>query len=396
MSIKYFNALLFLMPMTLLGQTEHPVQPNTADSLSGAPNNYHFTYINQAVSQKNKLFLFFPGTGGVPFNYRAILRHAANIGYHSIGLTYPNFDAINSICLSTMDTTCHSRARLEIFDGIDRHNQVNVDANNCIERRTLKLLQYLNNNFPSENWGQYFSGNQIHWNKIIVSGHSQGGGHAGIISKIKQVDRVAMFAATDWIVLLNRNADWITWNGPTSPDKYYGFTHQNDEAVNFEKLQNTWGNYGMSSFGNLVLVDTTVSPYNNSHQLYTLLTPANDPSKFHNAVVVDNHTPMTSGAPVFAPVWTYMIAENSISATIDDQAEMESLSVFPNPVKAILSLNCSNCEAGDFTIYNLQGQSVKLGQATNNEVDFSSLNAGVYMLKVNSGTSIKTIKIIKE
>ena len=106
-----------------------------------------------------------------------------------------------------------------------------MDTNNCIERRTLKLLQYLHNNYPSENWEHYFSGNQINWNKIIVTGHSQGGGHPGIISKIKQVDRVAMFAAMDWITLLNRNADWITWNGPTPTDRYYGFIHQDDELL---------------------------------------------------------------------------------------------------------------------------------------------------------------------
>ena len=123
--MKIKNHLLFLLflPTLLFGQTEHMVQPNTADPLSGAPNNNHFIYTNPSVTQKNKLFLFFPGTGAAPFNYREILKHAANLGYHAIGLTYPNSDAINQICLTTTDTTCHSRARLEVFDGIDRHIQ---------------------------------------------------------------------------------------------------------------------------------------------------------------------------------------------------------------------------------------------------------------------------------
>jgi hypothetical protein len=392
---KCFLGLL-LLPILLYSQTEHTVQPNTADPTSGAPNNNHFVYINQTISVKNKLFLFFPGTYAVPYNYREILKHAANLGYHSIGLTYPNSSAINSICLTTTDTTCHSRARLEIFDGVDRHIDISVDTNNCIERRTLKLLQYLHNNYPSENWEQYFSGNQINWNKIILSGHSQGGGHAGIISKIKQVARVAMFAAMDWITLLNRNADWITWNGPTPTDRYYGFIHQDDELVDFNKTQTTWDNYGMNSFGNLVLVDTSSSPYNHSRKLYTSETPANDSSKFHGCIVADAYTPNDMGAPIFIPVWTHMIEGNDTLTTIIDNLNFENLKAYPNPVSSILYIICSDCNNYDYSIYNLQGQKVAYGQFKRGKINFSNLNQGIYFVKIQTGYLSKFIKIIKE
>jgi hypothetical protein len=396
-SKNYILLLLLVFPIILFGQTEHIIQPNVADTLSGAPNNNHFVYTNQTVSQKNKLFLFFPGTGAVPFNYREILKHAANLGYHSIGLTYPNFDAINVICLTTTDTTCHSRARLEVFDGIDRHPDLNVDTINCIERRTLKLLQYLDTNYPSENWGQYFSGNQIQWNNVIVSGHSQGGGHAGIISKIKQVERVVMFAAMDWIGLLNRNADWITWDGLTSDDRYYGFMHQNDESVNFNRVVTTWDNFGMDSFGNLVLVDTSMPPYDSTRKLYTLLTPANDTTRFHGSPVVDAVTPMNSGIPVYAPVWTYMIEGGGAITSISDQQIFEPVNVFPNPVSSILHIDCFTCKNDrDYSIYNLHGQIVKNGLIANNKIDVSNLPSGVYILNFHSENLLRTIKFIKE
>lgn len=388
--------LLLAFPILLFGQTEHIIPPNAADPLSGPPNNNHFIYTNQAVSQKNKLFLFFPGTGAVPFNYRQILKHAANLGYHSIGLTYPNSDAINMICLTTTDTTCHSRARLEVFDGMDRHPALNVDTINCIERRTLKLLQYLEASYPSENWGQYYSGDQILWNKMIVSGHSQGGGHAGIISKIRQVERVAMFAAMDWIGLLNRSADWITWDGLTAEGQYYGFMHQNDEAIDFNNVLINWDNYGMSSFGNLVLVDTTNTPFNNSRKLYTLLTPANDITKFHGSPVADAYTPMDSGAPVFAPVWTYMIEGGETITSISTQQIFEQVNVFPNPANSILFIDCDTCENSAYLIYNLQGQIAKNGLTTNKKIDVSSLPPGVYILKIFSQNLRRTIKFVKE
>ena len=387
---------MLTFPTLLFGQTEHLVQPNTADPLSGAPNNFHYIYTNQNTTQKNKLFLFFPGTGAVPFLYREILKHAANLGYHSIGLTYPNNDAINQICLTTTDTTCHSRARLEVFDGIDRHSDLNVDVNNCIERRTLMLLKYLNTTYPAENWGQYYSGNQIEWEKVIVSGHSQGGGHAGIISKIKQVDRVVMFAAMDWITLLNRNADWINWNGQTADHKYYGFTHQNDEAVDFNKIQTTWANYGMNSFGSLILVDTTSTPYNNSHQLYTLLAPANDPTKFHNSVVVDLHTPMNNSLPIFAPVWTYMIEGNAVFNSINETLSTYNIFIYPNPTSASIHLKGTESFHLYYKIFSLQGQLIMDDKLDISNIDLTSLDKGIYILQLNQENNVKTFKLIKE
>jgi hypothetical protein len=34
-----------------------------------------------------------------------------------------------------------------------------------------------------------------------------------------------MFAAMDWVFVLNRNADWITWSSLTPIERYYGFAH---------------------------------------------------------------------------------------------------------------------------------------------------------------------------
>ncbi len=392
--MKYIIILTF--PILIFGQTEHLVQPNMADPLSSAPNNFHYTYTNQNITQKNKLFLFFPGTGAVPFNYREILKHAANLGYHSIGLTYPNSDAINQICLSSTDTTCHSRARLEVFDGIDRHSAINIDTNNCIETRTLKLLRYLNNTYPTENWGQYYTGNQIQWNKVIVSGHSQGGGHAGIISKIKQVERVVMFAALDWITLLNRNADWITWKGQTPDNKYYGFTHQNDEAVYFNTIQTTWANYGMNNFGNLILVDTTTIPYNNSHQLYTLLSPANDPTKFHGSPVADAYTPINSGIPVFRPVWTYMIEGNQTLSSINESYSSSTILIYPNPISSFVSLKGIEINNLDYKIYSSQGHLMLEGKLENSTIDLTYLLKGIYILQLNQENNRRTFKLMKE
>ncbi len=389
----YFLGILLLTSFAY-SQTVHTVKPNTIDSLSGTPNNNHLAYINQAITSKNKLFLFLPGTYAIPFNYREILKHAANLGYHSIGLTYPNNLLINSICATSIDTTCHSRARLEVFDGIDRHDDIDVDTNNCIKQRTLKLLQYLQNNYPTENWGQYLTNNQINWDKIIVSGHSQGGGHAGIIAKIKKVDRVVMFSTMDWVPTLNRNADWVSWNSLTSPEKYYGFVHTNDELFDFTNIQTTWNRFKMN--GSLVNVDTSNSPYQNSQILCTIKSPSNNSDKFHNSVVVDVDTPLELNKPIFSSVWTYMIEGNNTLVSTINNSDSKKVKVYPNPTSSVLNIISLGDNNYEYVIYNLQGEKVIYGTIEKNRIDLSNLSKGIYLLKLQNKYTSNSIRVIKK
>ncbi|MFP9118329.1 T9SS type A sorting domain-containing protein [Flavobacterium sp. RNTU_13] len=392
--MKYiFTLLVFaVLAFPAFAQTEHIVAPNTADPLSGAPNNYHFVYTNPNAARKNKLFLFFLGTGGVPAGYRQILKLAANLGYHAIGLTYPNDIAINDLCAGTTDITCHGRARQEVFDGIDRHPDINVDQNNCIQRRTQKLLQYLATQFPNENWAQYMNGDNIQWNKIVVSGHSQGGGHAGIISKLYEVDRVVMFAATDWVTALARTAEWITWNGATPTNRYYGFVHQDDEMVNFTVEQITWANYGMAAFGALTLADNTFPPYGNSRMLYTQATPANDPTKFHGCIVADPYIPMNGTTPVFTDVWTYLIDSDS-SLSLKDRM-LEKVSVYPNPFSGSFSI-ADALEGYTVAVYDILGREVDFTQ-NGNSIQLGSNATGMYLVKIQAQGQCIIKKLLQE
>src|SRR6185436_11530862 len=55
----------------------------------------HYVALNKTIPRKNLLFLFFPGTGGTPFFYQNLLNTAADLGFHAIGLNYPNDEAVN-------------------------------------------------------------------------------------------------------------------------------------------------------------------------------------------------------------------------------------------------------------------------------------------------------------
>lgn len=391
--------LLFLVACCarpLHAQTEHAVSPATADPANGnpAPNNLHFAYVNPASTPRNRLVLFFPGTGGVAANYRLWVKHAANLGFHAISLTYPNAVAVNALCSNVADSTCHSRARLETFDGQDRHAGLAVDTLNCIRRRTLKLLQYLSATYPAENWGQYYRGNTILWQRIVVSGHSQGGGYAGLIAKLVPVDRVVQLAATDWVAPLGRLADWITWPSATPAAAYYGLIHRDDQEVPYALQLLTWGKFGLNAWGSPVLVDQASPPYQHTHRLYTQLTPALDPTNYHSAIVTDAYTPLTGATPTLAPAWTYLLTAPATPLAVLPAAAPAALA-YPNPVGEVVHLSAA--PAGTtYQLFDLRGRQLQVGQLPV-ELRLPTLPAGLYLLRVynSDGLLLSTTRLSK-
>jgi hypothetical protein len=131
--------------------------------------------------------------------YQNIAKEAANLGYHVIVLNYNNTDSVASACVNNPDATSYEKVRLEVLDGVDRTPLITVTTANSIQNRLVKMLQTLNNQNPTQGWGQYLQGSTPslqtpNWQQMVVSGHSQGGAEAAIIGKQYQVARVVMFA----------------------------------------------------------------------------------------------------------------------------------------------------------------------------------------------------------
>lgn len=319
------RVFIFSFLMLLFGQTVFAVRqsifvaPQTTDPNISTNLNNHYVSIDTAVSAKNQLFLFLPGTSAVAANYLEINRTAADLGFHSINLTYPNDDAVNTLCGGfNSDLACYGNVRLEVLDGVDRSNLVNVNRANSIENRLIKLLINLRNQRPTENWNQFLiNDSTIDWSKIVPSGHSQGGGHAGIIGRYHSVVRVVMFAAMDFNGLANAPANWIampnTTPNATAPDRFWGFAHQRDEMVNFNTLSTrVWTAYGMTNFGSIVNVDNAISPYSNTHSLTSNIECGN----FHGCIAVDIRLVLQNGIPVYKPVWEYLLANTTSPLSI--------------------------------------------------------------------------------
>jgi len=120
-----------------------------------------------------------------------------------------------------------------------------------------------------------------------------------------------MFAAMDYNARVGRPANWIalpnSTPNATPSERFYGFSHQRDQGVNFAILSTQiWPAYGMDAFGPVVNVDDTAPPYHNSHMLTSNLEAPTQ--NYHGCIVVDRHLVLLpDGTPVYKPVWEYLL-----------------------------------------------------------------------------------------
>lgn len=292
---------------------ERAVAPVATDPAINLALESHFA-INPspAVRAINKLLVFLPGTGAVAQTYRLILRAGAARGYHAVGLTYPNDTAIGTLCDTDADVDCHGKARQEVITGESLSNKVDVNVTNSIVNRLTRLLKYLDTQYPAEGWGQFLNAGQPAWSRITVAGHSQGGGHAGLMAKLYSLDRAVYFSSpADWRIAAGVPATWITGKANVTPaSRQFGFAHLRDSLVPYgTRIVPIWQALSLADYGAAISVDSSNAPFNGSHQLTTDADPTSFPAlnPAHNATVVDVSTPKNAdGTPLFTPVWNYL------------------------------------------------------------------------------------------
>jgi hypothetical protein len=276
----------------------------------------HHVWIDPCVRTNHKLLVFMAGTGLNPADYLFVQQEAARSGYHVIGLTYPNTVRLAISCASpdpAAADACFESARLEILDGNDRTTVVDVNPPNSIDNRLTKLLLYLSASFPEEGWGHFLWHDAPRWSRIAVSGHSQGGGEAAMIAKLRVTARVVMFSSVpDTDVAVGHGSPVPpTWESShaTPSRRYWGLAHDRDPA--YGAITAGWGVLGMTGFGPLVPPEAGAPPYGFTHTLATDLLPRTGsylPMAPHNSTAVDAFTPLgLDGTPALADAWRYLL-----------------------------------------------------------------------------------------
>src|SRR2546425_9735982 len=92
----------------------HVVAPQSTDPAIDRFLDNHYVWLDTTARTNHKLMLFMPGTGFTPAVYQLVQQEAARVGYHVIGLMYPNLPGLAKVCPNDPDpAACYENSRLE-------------------------------------------------------------------------------------------------------------------------------------------------------------------------------------------------------------------------------------------------------------------------------------------
>lgn len=320
----FLRAALFLVTLTPLCAevTALTILPKATDPAIGDEFNApHGVYVERDIvveqkaglpSDRHELLLFLPGTNGSGTGAKAFCQLGAELGYHVINLTYPTKVAA-TICGNDEDPKAFADFRMALIEG-GKTKHITIARTESIEHRLVKLLNFLQERRPRENWKQFLNADQsIKWETIAVAGQSQGGGHAALIALRHRVARaVCTGAPKDYSKRLDAPAAWYSETSATPKALIFTFNHVQDpqgctpaqQLLNLKALK-------LDAFGSPVDVTTATPPYGHARALLTTFPVVTDPivpgnpsaRKAHGSVITD------ANAARWKPVWTYMLTE---------------------------------------------------------------------------------------
>lgn len=286
-----------------------PAETDAAIPATAAP---HLVAFDPAAARRGQLFVFMAGNAILPGDAALIVRQAAANGLHAIGLDYPRDVKVPTLCETAADQACYEKVRLETFDGEDRAAQIAVSRANSIANRLTKLIVHLATRSPDEGWSAYLADGAPKWSLIRLGGQSEGGTHAAMIAREREVARLCMLEAPVDLISLpgteRRLAPWLAAPRATPAERHFVFRHMRSSSALAPAFPLAVTAMAIDRFGMPTDADTTRAPYNGSHHLTTNADPVSDgqPNLTHRSVVQDRATPRSPGGqPLFAPVWQY-------------------------------------------------------------------------------------------
>ena len=322
----------------------------TDDRIDGAVAN-HYVWLDTTARSNHKLFLFLPSGRSAPDTFQLVGQEAARLGYHVISLMYQNDLILVALCgaaaaRSAADgSACYESARLDIIDGRGRSAAIPelaqagfaVSEANSIDNRLTRLLDSLDAWHPGQGWSRFLVNGAPKWSRIAVGGHSQGGGEAAMIAKIRLVPRVVMFSSVPDTVPAGQAPAWIS-SHKTPSHRYFALAHDCDQF--FRSIVASWDSLGMNasvasspradrpgtfcrnwtstSRNAPVAPEHSAPPYGGTHVLITDLQPQVCPPPpagaykhrcSHQSTASDLFTPRNpvDGTPLLRDAWRYLL-----------------------------------------------------------------------------------------
>ncbi|RKR76513.1 BPSS1187 family protein [Frondihabitans australicus] len=305
--------LLFCIVAVVTNHGSSPAKPTASPSALGdgwlsfrlpdarrallKPDQMNLAKAAQEPGPGTSLLVFLPATGERPLGYREFLRTASAEGFSVLGLDYWNIGpSVTRTCLG--DARCYGEVQQNRFTGADPSRFSRIGPENSILDRLHDSLTYLEQHDPAGDWSQYVHGTTIDWSRIVLAGHSQGGGEAGFISHLHEVQGVLMFSSP--VETYGRvSARWLDHPGATPRSRLYAFDDVHD--VYHARIVGSWRRLHL---GHEVRGDVPTG----SHALLSTRV-LGTPLQTHGRSVNDRTPLRPDGEPVFAPTWRWMLEQ---------------------------------------------------------------------------------------
>ena len=167
--------------------------------------------LEPAGAPKNTLVVLLNGSGSFPAQLtmdpsQNLFTAALASGNHVLAVAYRSDVSLIAMCGSTRPD-CYGPSRRTLLTGAFApgadSSLANIREDEGIIARIDQALRALVAARPLGGWGAFItsptaatSSDRIAWPRIIIAGHSQGGGHAAYFGKMFPMSRVVQFSAT--------------------------------------------------------------------------------------------------------------------------------------------------------------------------------------------------------
>lgn len=298
---------------------EHPEIDFVFTDDKGKPRDLQQAVVDTRVPSGGKLVIWLMDHNA------GLAERVSGYGLHYLQVSYANrwFSGLKKEQYD--DGTSIGKVRLEAATGEDHSPLVNIPKADGMKERALQFVKWLATENPRGDWEQFLTadGNDLEWEKVIMSGISHGSTTAARFALHQKVDRVVMFSGP------RDNTE--TWQGfpPATPsNRFFGFTHILDGGWVADHYCRSWQMLKLHEHGPVVNVDEAKPPFGRSRRLITNSDVQNNGNRAHTTVVPGGTAGKdAAGNYLHEAVWRYLfthpVEETGTAVPVDADCEMD-------------------------------------------------------------------------
>jgi hypothetical protein len=249
----------------------HRDNPDFVNTHSNGDRLHRILYRTDLAVFRDELLLYLPPGPGT--NNDELLDWMAFSGYRVISLGWTNENSAFE-----PDDLFFENLRHELAYGEDTSPYIDLGPADAIVGRLTTLLEQLVLVDATRGWDAYFDANGIRWDRIVLTGWSEGGSQAGWLARNHLFDGVLLISAPKDVGGLVPKAEqlppapWVEDPRTTPTCRHFGFYHSLEIDPNpaTDVLLLSWDAMDILPFGDEgVDADAVVPPYEGSQVLYT-------------------------------------------------------------------------------------------------------------------------------